>query len=397
MPSAFDEYRGQGARLRAMARAAASAFGSRLGAGATEEGVAEYLGALASTYGAAAGALAASFFEEATGKVAFGAAGAGRLSAGAAASDARAVLDALARDGADDAARVAAERADVRVCEAKASVMEESCRRGGVRWARVPAGRRTCPFCVMLASRGFVYTSERAAGGWPLSAYHPGCDCEVVPETSQDLYPDYDPAQLYEGYDRCRQAIIADAERRWDEMGAAERAAFGRARAHGASGRDDFLARQILAEMRTRDRLWLSTGEPPAIEELPGARAMPKEWAVAERLADNGLACQFLPRSNVEGVRTPDMKIGGLKWEIKQPTGDKQKRTMGKNTLDHQFEEASSQARRIVLDLTVVEGYESVGDSASDRALQLFHGKWKASFDEMIVVGGDGISRHTNA
>lgn len=378
MPSAFDEYRGQGARLRAMARAAASAFGSRLGAGATEEGVAEYMGALASTYGAAAGALAASFFEEATGKVAFGAAGAGRLSAGAAASDARAVLDALARDGADDAARVAAERADVRVCEAKASVMEESCRRGGVRWARVPAGRRTCPFCVMLASRGFVYTSERAAGGWPLSAYHPGCDCEVVPETSQDLYPDYDPAQLYEGYDRCRQAIIADAERRWDEMGAAERAAFGRARAHGASGRDDFLTRQILAEMRTRDRLWLSTGEPPAMSADELAEPLPKELRAAGWLADNGLQVHFRATRSTEGKKTSDIRIGGpsgLSWEMKQPRGS------GRWNISNQFNEAAGQSSRLIIDVS--ESPWELADIEREALNQL---RRRADFDEVLIL-----------
>lgn len=378
MPSAFNEYRGQGARLRALARAAASAFGARLGAGATEEGVAEYLGALASTYGAAAGALAASFFEEATGKAAFGAAGAGRLPAEAAASDARAVLDALARDGALDAARVAAERADVRVCEAKASVMEESCRRGSVRWARVPAGRRTCAFCVMLASRGFVYTSERAAGGWPLSAYHPGCDCEVVPETSQDLYPDYDPARLYEGYDRCRRAIIADAERRWDEMGAAERAAFGRSRAHGASGRDDFITRQILAEMRTRDRLWLSTGEPPAMSSDELAEPLPKELRAAGWLADHGLQVHFRATRSAEGKKTSDIRIGGpsgAPWEMKQPRGS------GRWNISNQFNEAAGQSSRLIIDVS--ESPWDLGDIEREALNQL---RRRDDFDEVLIL-----------
>ena len=32
------------------------------------------------------------------------------------------------------------------------------------KFARVPSGSDTCPFCLMLASRGFVYRSERSAG-----------------------------------------------------------------------------------------------------------------------------------------------------------------------------------------------------------------------------------------
>lgn len=31
------------------------------------------------------------------------------------------------------------------------------------KWARVPSGTETCQFCLMLASRGFAYTSEKSA------------------------------------------------------------------------------------------------------------------------------------------------------------------------------------------------------------------------------------------
>lgn len=48
--------------------------------------------------------------------------------------------------------------------------------KGEVRYARVPTGAETCPFCIMLASRGFVYHSEAAA-----RHAHSGCNCVVVP------------------------------------------------------------------------------------------------------------------------------------------------------------------------------------------------------------------------
>lgn len=61
-------------------------------------------------------------------------------------------------------------------------------------WARVLTGAENCGFCVMLASRGPVYSSARDAGRLHASAafkdagaldyvnsYHPGCDCVVVP------------------------------------------------------------------------------------------------------------------------------------------------------------------------------------------------------------------------
>ena len=46
-----------------------------------------------------------------------------------------------------------------------------------VRYARVPTGAETCDFCLMLASRGFVYQSESTASA---SHVHAGC---VLPDT----------------------------------------------------------------------------------------------------------------------------------------------------------------------------------------------------------------------
>lgn len=52
------------------------------------------------------------------------------------------------------------------------------------RYARVPTGSETCPFCVMLASRGFVYRTEGTAGA--VDHYHANCDCRIV--CSWDTY-----------------------------------------------------------------------------------------------------------------------------------------------------------------------------------------------------------------
>ena len=47
------------------------------------------------------------------------------------------------------------------------------------RFARVPYGSETCSFCIMLASRGPVYWSAKAAG--EENHYHANCDCRIVP------------------------------------------------------------------------------------------------------------------------------------------------------------------------------------------------------------------------
>ena len=64
------------------------------------------------------------------------------------------------------------------------------------RWARVPRGSVTCAFCTMLAGRGFVYTSEEAAGGGLGNLYHNHCDCEPVPSWGEAKLSGYDPDRL---------------------------------------------------------------------------------------------------------------------------------------------------------------------------------------------------------
>ena len=68
------------------------------------------------------------------------------------------------------------------------------------RWARVPTGSYPCPWCVMLASRGFVYRSEEAAGGH--GQYHAYCYCALIPaKDSKSAHIDgYDPDALRELY-----------------------------------------------------------------------------------------------------------------------------------------------------------------------------------------------------
>lgn len=72
------------------------------------------------------------------------------------------------------------------------------------RWARVPMGAETCPWCMMLASRGFAYHSEAAA-----DHNHPGCDCRVVP--SWDESPEVQSYSPKEYERRWNESIDAEA------------------------------------------------------------------------------------------------------------------------------------------------------------------------------------------
>lgn len=68
--------------------------------------------------------------------------------------------------------------------------------RSQVRFARVPAGGETCPFCLMLASRGFVYHSAQNAGDD--GHYHAHCRCRIVPSWGSVGVEGYNPAELYD-------------------------------------------------------------------------------------------------------------------------------------------------------------------------------------------------------
>lgn len=73
------------------------------------------------------------------------------------------------------------------------------------RFARIPRGSRSyprgCPFCQMLASRGFVYLSEYSAGGTDPNHYHDDCRCAIVPSWSKDpIVEGYDKHDYDDGY-----------------------------------------------------------------------------------------------------------------------------------------------------------------------------------------------------
>lgn len=63
-----------------------------------------------------------------------------------------------------------------------------------VRWARVPTGATTCPYCLMLASRGFVYRTEAKA----LNANHRHCDCRIIEGFEGMEVEGYDPDLYYD-------------------------------------------------------------------------------------------------------------------------------------------------------------------------------------------------------
>ena len=82
------------------------------------------------------------------------------------------------------------------------------------RYARVPRGRITCSFCLVLSSRGYVYLTSKTAGKENPSHYHDDCDCEVVAEFDADgaHIAGYDPDAMFEKYAAAVEATGGSTE-----------------------------------------------------------------------------------------------------------------------------------------------------------------------------------------
>ena len=125
----------------------------------------------------------------------------------------RAFADDLVNEDYDAFAQKCADRVDYEVKVAAGKAMVSRAKHDGSRprFARVPSGRETCPFCLMLASRGFVYRTEVAA-----SHAHANCDCRIIPGWPGTSVAGYDPAALYNEW---QQSIDDKAAERAERNG----------------------------------------------------------------------------------------------------------------------------------------------------------------------------------
>lgn len=177
--------------------------------------------------------------------------------------------------------------------------MLRSCERNDLRYARVPSGRETCGFCLMLASRGFVYRSEKTAEG--SHGFHNHCDCVVVPG-----FKGLDQAGQIEGYDPdgmagrvgdCMDTIggTDGLHSLWRSMSKEERARY-----KGKSDSDRFerfKTAQLAREIETRDWKWLHSGIKPEItftSKEVRIRASEAELRTASRLVNHGVSVRFI-------------------------------------------------------------------------------------------------------
>ena len=69
------------------------------------------------------------------------------------------------------------------------------------------------------------------------------------------------------------------------------------------------------------------------------------EYATVVFLTEQGYNVELIPKSNRKGVHTPDIKIDGIKWEMKAPIGE------GNQLMKNTLQKALKQSTNIVVDL----------------------------------------------
>lgn len=97
----------------------------------------------------------------------------------------------------------------------------ENTHRSGAAYARVPEPG-ACTFCLMLASRGFVYTKQTVTGTKDGQRFHGFCRCHGMPvwdETRARVKYGYDPERLESDYESARDqgnGEISSTLRQWE-------------------------------------------------------------------------------------------------------------------------------------------------------------------------------------
>lgn len=102
------------------------------------------------------------------------------------------------------------------------------------------------------------------------------------------------------------------------------------------------------------------------------------EYATVKFLASLGHDIELIPPSRIKGLRTPDIYMGGIPWEMKAPLGD------GKRTIMNTLQNATHQATNLIIDLRRCK----LPDSTSLREIQ-FHFRLSKRIRRILVITKD--------
>lgn len=99
------------------------------------------------------------------------------------------------------------------VLQPSRDTIAQNAKRDSIGYARIPSGKEPCAFCWMLASRGPVYGTARAAKfGDDGEKYHTKCYCEPTPMRGPQDYPQgYDPDALAKSFEDVYDGDLASS------------------------------------------------------------------------------------------------------------------------------------------------------------------------------------------
>lgn len=132
--------------------------------------------------------------------------------------------------------------------------MQRNAERDGARFARVTTSAHPCAFCIMLASRGFAYLSERTALRSHMGSYHDGCSCVAVASFDDEGLEGYqETADRYFDMWAAASESLPDPETResWAGLGASEQLAYTRPNHPTWNPYQNYRMRQVLSRMRS--------------------------------------------------------------------------------------------------------------------------------------------------
>ena len=100
-----------------------------------------------------------------------------------------------------------------------------------------------------------------------------------------------------------------------------------------------------------------------------GAEPEPHEIQTALFLRKSGKKVVFLAPQNKPGIKTPDIAMDGLRWEIKSPV------SAGARSIEHAFRAAIKQSGNILFDLRRSKASDQVNLAKINRQIRLIKGK----------------------
>lgn len=106
-----------------------------------------------------------------------------------------------------------------------------------------------------------------------------------------------------------------------------------------------------------------------------GAQPEPHELQTGLFLRKSGRVVKFLAPKNLNGVKTPDILMDGLLWEIKSPV------SAGSRTIEHALRSASKQSVNVIFDLRRFK-------ASDEKALRQinFTAKKRTAIKKLLIV-----------